>query len=771
MNLFRAGLLACISGLLSIAAPAFGQSHTLTSDYLKIRVQEDPYGFEVVERSSGDVLLNHANTEFQDGLLPKRVVEAAEVRTSNRSIRATLHLTASSRTATLHLELATPRRVTLRLRHPNPNTTTTVAFEDEGQHYYGLWEHTHGRDLDNRGAKHALVGRDYKHEEVYAASARAPFYMMSNGLGVYAETESSGQYSIARSDTTRFTFQTGTLTYHLLYGPTYKRILHEYNRLAGPPDMPPTWAMSSIWWRDDHHNIPDQVHGISNAQDLLLRDVEMLQEHRFPASTMWIDRPFTTGEWGWGGTEFAESFPPSDDSESVPSFSTPGQMAQTVRENGMRLLYWITFRTAHTLKDDLAVRNLLFDGYTDHPAADLRQSKTYLYYKDFLDSLATAVTLPEQADTPGVYGYKIDRGGESEMPDSLINKQVTLFSRAAHEQIAAHHGENIFLFARSLHDKSRRWVAHWNGDPQDTFQALRTSIKNGLRAGLMNFPMWGSDIGGYWPKEPSKELMIRWIGFGTYSTMMEFMLEGRNRWYYGGDEDVISVTRQATQTHHDLIPYTRSALHHAHQTGVPVMRAMLLEYPEDPTVTDMWDQFFYGSNLLVAPVSRKGVREREVYLPEGRWLNYNDRSTVEQGGRSVTEAAPLGTVPRFVREGAIIPRGNILKANQQWKDDWSPTLRIEVFPARTETTIFDYYTGDGVRTLTSAVSGEAIEISFSALDHDGKLEIYAEDVTEVVRNGESLPNDAYEYDPERNVLTVSFSGATTVRLPGASSIF
>lgn len=743
--------------LLLLVVPALAQSQTLMSEHLEVRFSEAPFDFEVVERSSGDVLLDHARTAFREDLLLQSLDEAESIMKEGSTIAVEFELGESNRPVNLRFTLATSRRVTVELHHPNPNARTTVAFEDDGQHYYGLWEHPHGGDLDNRGAEHALVGRDYQHEQVYAASIRAPFYMMSNGLGVYAETEASGHYTVARSDTTRFTFRTGTLTYHLLYGPSYKRVLQEYNRLAGPPDMPPTWAMSSIWWRNDHTIIPEQV-AVENAQELLLRDVEMLQDYHIPASTMWIDRPFTTGEWGWGGREFADAFP------------NPGAMVQELNDNGMRLLYWITNRTEGTLKEGLKEKGLLFDGYTDRPAADLRKTEAYLHYQDYLDTLAGDVMLSE--GKTGVQGYKIDRGGEGEMPDSLINKQVTRFNRLAHEQMEAHHGEDFLIFARSLYDKSRRWVAHWNGDTRDNFQALRTSFKNALRAGLMNVPMWGSDTGSF-DDNPGRELYLRWIEFSTYSTMMEFKIEGKDQWYYGENRDpeVIDLTSKATQIHHELVPYTRSALYHAHQTGVPVMRAMMLEAPSDPTVTDMWDQFYYGPNLLVAPVSREGVREREVYLPAGRWLNYNDQSTVEQGGQTVTAPAPLGTVPRFVPEGAILPRGNILKANQRWLNDWRPALRIEVYPARSETTSFDYYTGEAVRTITSSASDEAIEISFDALDHDGQLEVYAENVTEVERNGETLSEEEYEYNAEQNVLTVSFSGATTLRLPGASSIF
>ena len=358
-----------LGGLLFAAMPRAAQSQTLSSEHLEIRFQAEPYGFEVVETASGETLLTHAETAFREGTIPQTVQEAYEVNVEGNVLTAQLDVAGLARAAHLRLELTPPRRVTIELDHPSPDASVSVAFTDEGQHYYGVWEQTHGEDLDLRGADHAFVGRDYQHEQVYAASIRAPFYMMSNGLGVYAETQASGDYAFAREDTTRFTFQTGELKYHLLYGPSYKQILSEYNKLAGPPDMPPLWALSSIWWRNDHHHIPEQV-DVENAQELLFRDVEMLEEYRIPSATMWIDRPFTTGEWGWGGKEFDSSFP------------DPDAMVQRLRENGMHLLYWITGRTENELEAGLREKGLLFEGYTDRPSGDLRQTEANLNYKD-----------------------------------------------------------------------------------------------------------------------------------------------------------------------------------------------------------------------------------------------------------------------------------------------------------------------------------------------------------------------------------------------------
>ncbi len=735
------------------------QTYVLESSDLEVRLQTDPYTLEVVEQATSQVLVSENRTAFEFSGAAYPVVRAEDVSEDDSSLEASLVLDGTNEIAELRLELTSPEVLTVNLFMEGAEAISE-RFDDRGEHNYGLWEHAYGGGIDNRGVSEPFVGLDFQLRQVYAPSIRAPFYMTSRKYGVYAATEAMGSYRIGRSGSTGFTFQKPSLTYHVIYGPSYKDILDTYNQIAGPPYMPPAWAFSTIWWRNDHHEIPPQLQDeVDNSQELLLRDARMLQANRIPASTMWIDRPFTTGAWGWGDRQFDETFPDPD-----------GMVRELQHQYGMNLLYWITNRWAGEMKQDGLERGYLFDAYTEHPAADLRREPVRGWITKYLNDLMEDAML--EPGTSGVKGYKIDRGGEGEMPDSLINKQVTLFNRLAHEQMTAEHGNDFLIFARNLHDKSRRYVAHWNGDTRDSFEALRTSIKNALRSGLMNFPMWGSDTGSY-DENPSKELYLRWVGFSAYSTMMEFVMEGRDQWFYGKnrDREVIQAVREASQAHHDLLPYSRSGLHRATETGVPVMRAMLLEFPDDPVVADMWDQFMYGPGLLVAPVAREGVAQRDVFLPEGGWLDYTDKSTVYDGRTTVTVDAPVGEVPVFVREGAIIPRGDILRANNNWTANWEPSLRIEVFPGRDQISTYDYYTGEQTRRITTETAEDGIQVRFGDLGHDGTIEIFARNVTEVIRNGEEVSSSAYEYDADTHKLTVSFEGAAQVRLPGAEPVF
>jgi alpha-D-xyloside xylohydrolase len=290
----------------------------------------------------------------------------------------------------------------------------------------------------------------------------------------------------------------------------------------------------------------------------------------------------------------------------------------------------------------------------------------------------------------GVRGYKIDRGEEDELPLADENLNAILIPKMAAEGLSDVYANDYFTFTRNVNDTGRKYTTVWNGDTRSTFGGLQ--VKNALRAGAINFPMWGSDTGGY-IRVPEKEVFARWLEFSAYSPMMEILLGPKRTIWDDYDEELVEITKNYVTAHHDLIPYARSALYEATQTGMPVMRSLVFAYPNDDSLMDTWDEYLYGDSLLVAPVTTAKTESRSVYLPAGRWMNYNDKRTTYDGRKTVTADAPLGRIPLFVREGAIIPRGDIVKLNNNGDAHRAPKLRIEVFPAAKEPSRFDYFTG------------------------------------------------------------------------------
>lgn len=335
------------------------------------------------------------------------------------------------------------------------------------------------------------------------------------------------------------------------------------------------------------------------------------------------------------------------------------------------------------------------------------------------------------------------------------------------------YGDDYFVFSRNVDDTARRYTAIWNGDSQSSFEGLQTSIKNGLRAGLIDFPMWGSDTGGYFaPAVKDKELLARWLEFSAFSPMMEVILgPGRTIWY-DYDVELVKIAQHYASLHHELIPYTRSLMYQATRTGLPIMRPLFLAYPSEENLSDVWDEYLYGDNLLVAPVSVSKAIERSVYLPPGRWVDDSDRRAIHAGNAKLSVSAPLGAIPVFVREGAIIPRGDIVQLNNSWDSNWAPKLRIEVFPARDQESFFRYFTGKDEVMIRATPAPSGLTIQFGDLGVKGTVEVHCQGAMGVTRNGLILENDRdYRYDPQAHSLTVAFEGATTLVIAGGRSIF
>ena len=753
--LICARLLVLISGTASSFCSQCWAAEAMESSALRVEISTSPYSYRVIEKSTGQVLVSQDGTAFTFGAEFYPAADAAHLVKSEDNIKADLHLDLAGRD---RLPDGSPNLAHVRFMFVRPEvlqvhityeqatpSEISEAFNDQGEHYYGVWEYPYGGHIDNRGADAAFQGLGNA-RYVHHASARAPFYVTSRKYGIYVESLALGHYAIAQAGKTVFAFKEGQLKYDIIYGPSYAEVLDRYNEMAGPAFMPPTWAFGTIWWRDDEH---DDLRDVHNAQEKVIDDADHLQKLKIPAGAIWLDRPYGSGELGWGGMDFDSSFP------------DPPRMLRELNERGVKLLLWSANRCSGKMFEEGSARGYLFP--YKWPAADIRRPEVYNWWKEKLNAYVRL----------GVKGYKIDRGEESEMPDALENQFAVLFPKLSGEGLSQAYGNDYFIFTRNVNDISRRSTAVWNGDSWSTFGGLQVTIQNGLRAGIINFPMWGSDTGGYFaPSHNTKELLARWLEFSAFSPMMEVILGPKRTIWYDYDDELVAIAQKYASLHHDLIPYTRSYMYQATQTGMPIMRALAFAYPDDTTLSDAWDEYLYGAEILVAPVVTAGATDRMVYLPTGRWIDYGDKHTVYEGKAAIMATAPLGIIPLFVREGAIIPRGDIVKLNNNWDADWKPKLRVEIFPARTQRSEYSYFTGSGAQTISVARDGGGITIEFGELSVTGSLEVYCRTATEVRRNGTTLRKGTeYQYDPQSQMLTIPFQGATKLSIRGAESLF
>ena len=190
------------------------------------------------------------------------------------------------------------------------------------------------------------------------------------------------------------------------------------------------------------------------------------------------------------------------------------------------------------------------------------------------------------------------------------------------------------------------------------------------------------------------ELYTRWMQFGIFNPLSRAHHEGNNAvepWLFG--EVAEKNAKTAIELKYQLFPYLYSYAHKAHQTGLPILRGLFMEFPQDDQVIGINDQFMFGQEILVAPVLKKGERVKKLYLPDGEWIDFNDKKTVYLGGQQIAYRAPLNRIPMFVKKGAIVPMMPIMQYIGQ---DPMPPLYIHIFPNyEGESATFELYEDDG----------------------------------------------------------------------------
>lgn len=582
-------------------------------------------------------------------------------------------------------------------RGPGGMPFVTAAFRlAPGERLYGLGEKF--TRLDRAGGRFVSWTVDALGSTSERSHKNVPFLWSDRGYGLFADTGTRIDWDLGATSLRSWALRVDApaIDLYIFHGPGPDRILRAFTDLTGRAPAVPDWSFGL--WLSSGGTYRDQA----SIETLLVG----IERHRLPAAVVHIDpwwmrwRRYCDFEW---------------DREAFPD---PEGLIRRIHALGLKLCLWEhpyisvespLFREAEA-KEYLLRRP---DGSTcvvdyglslaprpdgvvrlgepgatwNAPSAivDLTNPEARAWFKDLHRPLLRL----------GVDVFKTDFGedvpADAVSRDGRTGAQIhnlypLLYNEAVFEVTAEEKGRGL-VWARSGTAGSQRFPVGWSGDPAADWDSLAATVRGGLSAGMSGLALWSHDIGGYRGR-PDPELYVRWAQFGLFSSHSRMHGDSpREPWQFGAE--ALAIVRRYAELRHRLFPYIRSAALEAGRTGLPVLRALPLAFPNDPNGA-AWDhEYLFGPALLVAPVIRPlrelgragGRRDGRpvfpVYLPPGTWIDLWSGRT--HAGPAVVEAlAPLPSMPVFVRAGTAVPMTGNSPRLPEWTVD---PLTVAVFPA------------------------------------------------------------------------------------------
>uniref|UniRef100_A0A7C4KFN3 alpha-D-xyloside xylohydrolase n=1 Tax=Anaerolinea thermolimosa TaxID=229919 RepID=A0A7C4KFN3_9CHLR len=494
-----------------------------------------------------------------------------------------------------------------------------------------------------------------------------PFYMTNRGYGVFINHPERVSLEVASEKVERVQFSVPgeSLEYFLIYGPTPKEVLERYTALTGRPALPPAWSFG-LWLTTSFTTSYDEQTVNEFIQGMAERNIPL---HVFHYDCFWMK------EFHWVNFEWDRRV-----------FPDPEGMLRRLKERGLHICVWIN--------PYIAQRSALFDegmekGYL------LRRPNGDVWQWDMWQSGMALVdfTNPEARRwygdklrallDMGVDCFKTDFGEriptdvvyfDGSDPYRMHNYYSYLYNRTVFEVLEEKRGKGeAVVFARSATSGGQQFPVHWGGDSTATFESMAESLRGGLSLCLSGFSFWSHDIGGFEQTAPAS-VYKRWCAFGLLSSHSRLHGSSSYRVPWLFDEEAVDVLRFFTNLKCRLMPYLFEMARVAHETGVPMMRAMLVEFPDDPACDTLDRQYMLGDHLLVAPVFSADGKV-DYYLPAGRWTHFLTGEVVE-GGRWVREQHGFLSLPLLVRPNSVLAVG----ANDQKPDyDYADGVTLHVF--------------------------------------------------------------------------------------------
>jgi alpha-D-xyloside xylohydrolase len=673
-----------------------------------------------------------------------------------------------------------------------PLATAIAAPSDGQEHFFGFGEKYDG--VDQAGKSVRMLTFDDPGTKGDHSYKVAPWFVSTRGYGFHLDSSAESVFDMRAGAPNRYVIlnEFGTLRFNIVYGPQLTDVLGRYTGYSGRPLLPPPWVFGP-WISSDVWRSGGEVRYA----------VTQFRNRGIPASAFVFDSPWETAynDFRFNMVQFGKDA--TIDGVHFPGFASVIEMMSFLRSNGLKAICWMTpFINVQSGNenipgqnlgkaanyDDGAGRGVFVRASQNGPAlvipwwkgkgspVDFTNPAASRWLTDQLRALLVQsnVTTRSGAAEPVIGGFKTDDGESGNGPNTYIpataqyaDGRTGLEMRNGycveyHKTISSVLGQNGVLFARSGFSGSQAFPGCWAGDNEPNFgdNGLPGVIVAGQSAAMSGFAIWSHDIGGYQDTNPSQSppnLFMRWAQFGCFSPIMQMHRQVKKElqypWRYGAEalQNYVFFARLHTR----LFPYIYTYAKQASDSGLPIIRPLVLLNQNDANTVSLQHTYLFGNEFLVAPMVTPNSDARQVYLPAGNWFDFwtNQR---QAGGQNINWTNnQQSQMPLFVREGAIIP---MLLTDVQTLCDANYVnnpiiktpdsgLQFWIYPGqKSQFTVYD-----GTDIQCEAAAGN-MTVTISSRARPLLLQVLAKEPATVTRDGAPVP---------KIVNTVQFDGAAT----------
>jgi alpha-glucosidase len=542
-----------------------------------------------------------------------------------------------------------------------------LLFNIDGSHLLGLGQG--GPQFDRRGHVDSMVsGQGGYQLATHGARVPIQFLVGTAGWAMFVHAP-LGAFDLSGDRGRLRAFNQGAalpIDVFIIAADQPAEILSEYAKITGFPEMPPLWSFGY-----------QQSHRTLDAPEQILAEARTFRDRKLPCDAMiYLGTGFCPNGWNTNNGEFTWN---------ARAFPDPAGAIEQLHRDHFKVVPHVVLeghRLTGTVSAACSAPPLPSGRTPDGQWPPDRQVSCYWPFHKPLADL-------------GVDGWWPDQGDDLDAPSRLARIHMYYEGQQIYRP-----NQRVYALHRNGSAGMQRYAAFlWSGDVLSKWETLKTHVPVGINAGLSGIPFWGTDIGGFVPTEEyTGELYARWFQFAAFCPL--FRSHGRDwklhrpwGWntgeigyqetpsYHPRPEDIRNpaiepVCRKYLELRYRLMPYIYSAAKETCETGLPMIRALWLHYPDDPTAVARGDEYLFGRDLLVAPVVEKGAASRTLYLPRGTWYDFwtNEKHS---GGREIVRKVDLETLPLFVRAGAVLPTGPLRQYTSEVADG---PLTLTVFP-------------------------------------------------------------------------------------------